>query len=423
MEKKYILEDELVIKEELSNGLTVYLHPKKNFIQTFASLQVNFGGRDFKYKINDITEELPQGTAHFLEHMLFENNGSNLSDIFIKNNADINAYTSRRVTSYYFSCQDNFSMLLSKLLDNFCDYSFNDKSISKERSIIAQELAMNDDSLAVKAYKSLLKLMYKDPLIYEDIGGSQTSIKKINSSILQQAVSHFYHPRNMTLVITGNFEIDQVLQLLRSHQFVKKVWHPYKEVKREVDYQGSKKHTFKKVDKSFDTNTIEIGVKIPENLLKDPKFNHVLYATPFMGMLFGPSSKFYQVLKKKNLNNFTFSIGPVIEDDYGFFNISIETKKPKQFVKIITELLLSVPDLSIDSKIFLAYKRSDIGRSIKIFDDVKYSHSLLKKMLINNIDVYSFIEKSKQISLVDLQYYQEIFKKENIFLVEYLQKY
>ncbi len=420
MEKRYIFDDEMIIKEVLPNGLTVYFHPKPKFIQTFASLQVDFGGRDFSYYINDDIQDLPQGTAHFLEHMLFENNGNNLSDIFIRNNADINAFTSRRVTSYYFSCQDNFPMLLSSLLNNFCDYNFSEESINKERKIIAQELAMNDDSLAIKAYKSLLKMMYKDPAVFEDIGGSQTSIKKINKEVLTKAVKHFYHPNNMTLVITGNFDVEEVLSMLKKHPFMNNDWPEYQTITRKINYASSKKHLLVKKDKTIDANTIEIGVKIPHDLLNDKELDHVLFASPFMGMLFGPSSKFYQILKKKNLNNFTFSPSPVIEDDYGFFNISIETKKPKQFVKTIYELLDSVKDHQIDDKIFQAYKRSEIGRFIKIFDDVKYSHSLVKKLLINKVDIYNFIEKSKQITLDDLSKYQKIFTKENIFLVEYL---
>ncbi len=263
-------------------------------------------------------------------------------------------------------------------------------------------------------------MMYKDPAIFEDIGGSQASIKKIDRAVLNQAVKHFYHPMNMTLVITGNFIVEEVLSMLSKHPFMNMEWPLYQTVTRKINYQGSKKHLMVKKDKSIEANTVEIGVKIPFDLLNNKDVDHVLFASPFMGMLFGPSSKFYQILKKRNLNNFTFSPSPVIEDDYGFFNISIETKKPKQFVKTISELLDSVKDFQIDDKIFQAYKRSEIGRLIKIFDDVKYSHSLVKKLLINKVDIYGFIEKSKQITLDDLSEYQKIFTKDNVYVVEYL---
>jgi len=191
MLKKYILEDEAIYEEVFPNGLKVYIHPKTKFVQTFASLQVNFGGRDFSYEIESEKYTLPKGTAHFLEHMLFENKGDTLSDFFIKNNADINAYTSRNLTSYYFSTNREVMPLLAKLLDNFVDFEFSEKNVKKELNIIKQELAMSDDSQEIKAYKTLLKMMYKDESIYEDIGGSKQSIKSIDAEVLFRTTDIF----------------------------------------------------------------------------------------------------------------------------------------------------------------------------------------------------------------------------------------
>lgn len=421
MEKKYILKDEIIYQEKLENGLTVYIHPKTKFVQAFASLQVNFGGRDFKYIRSNEIFNLPQGTAHFLEHMLFENNGDTLSDFFIKNNADINAYTSRRLTSYYFSTQDNFMELLNKLLDNFVDYKFNETSIQKELKIISQELSMSDDSDEIKAYKSLLKLMYKDESIYEDIGGTKKTIKTINKDILKQATDHFYHPENMILLITGNVDPETIMENLKTHDFVTKSWPEYLPVTRSVDITDKKRHHYTKINKTLDTNIIEIGVKIPKYLFNRTDLDHNIITNPFFTMIFSPSSKLYKVLKKKKLYNFSFSASPVIEDDYGFFSISVETQKPKLFVRTIMELLEDLPNLTFEEEIFKAYKRAEIGRSIKAFDDVKQSHLLIKKLLNDDVDIYSFVEKSKNITFEDFKIYQEIFTRKNIYLVEYLQ--
>jgi len=126
MKQTEIIKDEFVYEYRLANGLDVFIHPKPRFIQTFVSLHVNFGGRDFRYRLDNEKYKLPQGTAHFLEHMLFENNGSSLSDYFLNNNADINAYTARTMTSYYFRTKNNFEDLLNRLLNNFVDYDFSE---------------------------------------------------------------------------------------------------------------------------------------------------------------------------------------------------------------------------------------------------------------------------------------------------------
>lgn len=422
MQKQQILKDEFIYETTLKNGLKVYLHPKRKFVQAFASLQVDFGGRDFRYLIDNQTQELPKGTAHFLEHMLFENNGNTLSDYFIDNGADINAYTSRKLTSYYFSTRDNFTALLSRLLDNFVNFNFNETSVKKELKIITQELSMNDDSFSVKAYKTLLKMMYKDESIYEDIGGNQKTIKGITIETLNKATNHFYHPKNMSLVLTGNFDIDEIETMLQNHPFTLKNWHQYQQITHQTDLKDKSKHHYRRTDKTLDTNIVEVGIKIPEHIFNDKSLDHNIITNSFFSMIFSPASPLYKVLKKKNLHNFTFSASPVIEDDYGFFNISIETKKVRLFTKTIQALLLDLPNMQFDEKIFKAYKRADIGRAIKAFDDVKLSHSLVKRLINDGVDLYSFVEKSKNITFEDFLVYQNIFTKNNIYIVEYLSK-
>ncbi|HQN74645.1 MAG TPA: insulinase family protein, partial [Bacillota bacterium] len=242
MEKKYILDDEILYLETLTNGMKVFIQPKPKFIQTFASLYVDFGGRDFRYHRNNIEYNLPRGTAHFLEHLLFENNGDTLTKNFIEANADINAFTARKVTSYYFSTKNQFYPLLLRLFDNFVDFSFSEKTIKKEGKIIAQELSIDDDSESVKAYKSLLRLLYKDDSIYQDIGGTKATIKAIDKTVLEQAIEHFYHPKNMTLLVTGNVDPVQLIETLNSHEFVKKTWPKYYPIERFVDLTDKSVH-------------------------------------------------------------------------------------------------------------------------------------------------------------------------------------
>lgn len=420
MIKREVIKDEFIYQETLKNGLKLYLHPKNKFVQTYASLQVNFGGRDFSYQIDGRDYTLPEGTAHFLEHMLFENNGNNLSDFFVESSADINAYTSRTLTSYYFSTRNNFLALLSRLIDNFVDYNFPKESIKKELNIISQELAMNDDSYSVKAFKSLQKLMYKDSSVYVETGGSKKSIKNINQEVLKQATEHFYHPGNMYLVITGNFDVDEVLSMLKNHPFSKKKWPEHKDIKRTLDMSDKTNKMLIKKDKSLDTNIIEIGIKIPEAVFNNKDLEHGLLVNPFFSMINSPASGLYKALKKRNLTNYSFQSSPIYDDDHGFFNISVETKKPKLFVKTIKELLLEVPKLQFSEKVFSSYKKADIGKAIRSFDGIKLAHYQIKRLLEDDLDIYNFVEKAKLVTYDDFKPYLDIFTKENIYIVQYL---
>jgi predicted Zn-dependent peptidase len=417
---KKLITDEYLYEEKLINGLTVYLHPKPNFNQTYVSLQVNFGGRDFLYECNNKTWQLPEGTAHFLEHMNFENNNERLSDFFIKNNADINASTSRTTTSYYFSTRTDVEILLSKLLNNFINYNFSEEMISKERKIIAEELAMSDDSFQEKAHRNLLKMMYEDSSIYSDIGGTKKSIKAIDQSVLIQAVNHFYHPKNMTLLISGSFDYDSIIAVLNNHPFTLFNWPEYHEVKRSVKTGDKRPKTSIKKAKELNTNIVEIGLRFPKDLIKDNKSKLYIINKAFQSLIFSNTSKLYKLLKMKNLYNFTFQAANLIEDEYGYFNVSIETKKPQLFIKTVNNYFSSISENDFSLEKFIAFKRSEIGYLIKIFDDVKATHNFLKRLIIKNIDIVEYIETLKEISLEDLSIFLDVFKKENIFYFQYL---
>ncbi|MDD4069385.1 MAG: pitrilysin family protein [Candidatus Izemoplasmatales bacterium] len=420
MKQTEIIKDEFVYEYRLANGLDVFIHPKPRFIQTFVSLHVNFGGRDFRYRLDNENYKLPQGTAHFLEHMLFENNGSSLSDYFLNNNADINAYTARTMTSYYFRTKNNFEDLLNRLLNNFVDYDFSEKSIKKEFKIISQELSMNDDSDETKAFKSLQRLMYKDESFNVQVGGTKTSIKEINKLVLKQATDHFYHPANMRLLISGNVNPQDVINQLENHIFTKKAWPKFKEIQREVTLEDKGRHLFRKRIKGLNTNIIEIGIKIPANVFNSP--DHFLLTDPFIELAFNPSFSVYKLLKVRNFYNNNFSISPVYDDDYSFINISMQTKKVKLFEKTIIELMEAINKLKITEKIFGAYNRSQIGSYIKNLDDLKASHNLIESLIASNVDISTYFEKKKKVKLSDFEVYKDIFKKENLYIVEYLQE-
>ncbi|MFT9389244.1 MAG: insulinase family protein, partial [Leuconostoc sp.] len=73
IEKNYHKLKETVYTTTLDNGLTVVMVPKPDYHKTFAVLTTPFGALDRQFQINDETPiDIPSGTAHFLEHKLFE---------------------------------------------------------------------------------------------------------------------------------------------------------------------------------------------------------------------------------------------------------------------------------------------------------------------------------------------------------------
>ena len=114
--KQYINKDLGIslYKEKLQNGLEVHILPKEDSSQTMGVLSVNFGGNDNTFLDNENKENnLPLGTAHFLEHLLITQNGENsIKNTFLNNGGSVGAFTDYKSTNFIFSFANNISVFI-----------------------------------------------------------------------------------------------------------------------------------------------------------------------------------------------------------------------------------------------------------------------------------------------------------------------
>ena len=85
-------------------GLQIYVMPKENYSSAYAVFGTRYGSTDTGFKRSDEKEfvEIPEGTAHFLEHKLFESEELDAFARYAKTGASANAYTSFDRTAYLF---------------------------------------------------------------------------------------------------------------------------------------------------------------------------------------------------------------------------------------------------------------------------------------------------------------------------------
>lgn len=417
MNKKQILIDETLYVETLDNGLKVYIHPKKGFVDYHASLQVEIGGNALSYQYGNETFSLPAGTAHFLEHVYFESNGVNLSDEFSKYNADINASTSREVTKYYFSAQDNFEMIFNRFLEHFSSVSISNKTIEKERNIIEKEIMMYDDNLYTQVNERLLKQMYKDERVWIDIAGTVETIQQINKSLLERTVNHFYQPQNMVLVVTGPFEYQDILKLIKQSPFNNLKSNPYlPQISHHL--QGKSKRHIYEINPNQNVNYLMMGIKLDLSI-----FDHLevsqkrLVMIMFFEYFFSESSKNYKTLKSMNLINYMYGTHIKITDDYAYFSISSESTKPKVLKKILMDMINNLG--AIDEKIFIASIRSRVGHFIGYFDNAYSINYTLADFTKKRIDIGHYIDNVENISLKDVELTKKSIQMNQIYSVIY----
>ena len=78
--------NEILYHEVLDNGLNVYLLPNNKVKNYFITFTTHFGSLDTEFKKNNESTytKVPNGVAHFLEHLTFKMEDGDASDFFPK---------------------------------------------------------------------------------------------------------------------------------------------------------------------------------------------------------------------------------------------------------------------------------------------------------------------------------------------------
>ena len=202
-------------KEVLPSGLTVLCRTMPDYSTVHAMYGTAFGSTTREFVLDGKKITLPAGTAHFLEHKMFESEEGDAFALYAKTGASANAFTSWDRTCYIFSATSYIDENLDILLNMVGKPWFTKETIAKEQGIIGQEIKMYDDSPDWRLLTGLFRCLYPTDPIRDDIAGTVESIAQLTPELLYACTDAFYNPGNMVLAVAGNIEMDQVLDACR----------------------------------------------------------------------------------------------------------------------------------------------------------------------------------------------------------------
>ena len=393
--------DEYVYYEKLDNGLEIYLKPNnksKNFYMTFTT---KFGSLTTKFKsVNDKKwTVVPNGTAHFLEHQMFEEEGENAFLKFAKLGSSINAYTSYNNTTYEVISSNYFKENLNLLLDYVQNPVFKDSSINKEKNIIASEISMYENMPDSKLNFGLEYILNKNDNHKYMISGNKKDIEKINSNILYKTYNTFYNPSNMFIVITGKFNYLEALAIIKENQ-TKKKFNNVKYVVKHNKEPISVSKTYETYKMNVNIPSIKIGFKLDKKIYKDYTDKELrIYFDMLISSKFGSTSDICEKLTTSNLIESNLNYNTDIRNNYILITFDFKTNYKKE----VTELLLeTLNNLKINSDELKRIKRVNIANLIMHFDNI----ISLNEDLTTDIIYYDKIDNN----IIDL--YREVTIKE-----------
>lgn len=383
--------DEEIYYEKLENGLDVYLYNKEGCTNNYVTFTTKFGSIYNEFiPINETKmTKVPHGVAHFLEHKVFvQEEGLQPEEFFANSGAVCNAYTTFKNTTYLFSGPNNLQENISFLLDYVQSPYFTDENVESEKGIITQEIHMCDDNPTDVLYEYIRKNSFYHNPFKDSIIGTVKDIKQMTPEILYTCYNTFYHPENMFLVITGNFDVEETLNTVVANQSKKQF--DKLECIETKKYKEPDKVVKKKEIININTpiSKLSYNLKISlKNINKEisvRKYN--LYLFIIFSIMFDDTSLFDEEAKRENIIINSLYLNILNCDSHVLISLINETDYYEKLIKKIDDALLNIQITEEDLE---RKKRVLISNELFSFENIE----VINEMIVDSIIFDNRVER------------------------------
>ena len=372
--------NEDIYYEKLDNGLDVYLYVNKNMQNNYVTFTTKYGSiyNEFEDENGKIVK-VPNGIAHFLEHKVFvQKDDPQPEEYYGANGALCNAYTTFKNTTYLFSGTNNIYDNVNYLLDFVQDIYLTEENVESEKGIIIQEINMCNDRPSDLLYDKIRMNTIKVNPFKESIIGTVKEVNSITKELLLKCYNRFYHPGNMFLVVTGNFDIDKMLNIINRNQSNKK-FKDFKEVRlknyKEPDEIVKEKEIVKC---NTDVPKMAYSLKIPVNKFDIDKRKLSIYMFIIFNLLFGDTSLFDEECKKDGIITNTLYYNILNIDTHFIVSLINTGDKYEELIKRINN---SLKDISFNENELERKKKVLISNEVFSYENIE----MVNDMIVDNI--------------------------------------
>lgn len=378
--------DEKVYTEKLDNGLEVYLYKTDKTKNFYITISVKYGARITKYKVGNRVVDVIPGSAHFLEHKVMAlSENKEISKRINDLGSLANAWTSYYGTNYNIFGSINLIENLKLLLDIFYNTNINEKSVNEEKGIIGEEIDMYKDQIDSLMYSKLFDNLFNKSYSKHTVVGEREDIEKITAKSLNEIYNDYYTPNNTFIIVTGNFDIDEVMNTIKD--YMKNIKVKPKELPKRIKEREKEQVyiPYEEIKKDMENTRVKYAIKMKKNIfgIKD---DNILkdYLDLILSNNFSATSELFERYKDNDII-IGMSYGVNIIDDYLIINVNALTNDGNKFIENIKE---DIKKLKLNEEEFERKKKKYLKSYILDFDnieDVEYLLSL-SLMMDNKID-------------------------------------
>lgn len=402
----YKLTGDILFQDKLENGLEVYYLPKPEYNKTYALFTTNFGSLDTKFipRGQEDFELYPEGIAHFLEHKLFEKEAGDVFQDFGKLGAASNAFTSFNRTSYLFSTSDNVYENMEVLLDFVQEPYFTQESVEREQGIITQEIQMYQDDADWRLYFGLLQNLYPESPLADDIAGTPASIRKITAEQLYENYYTFYHPSNMTLFVTGPFDVEKMASFVSENQSKKEF--PATEPVVRAPFIAAPVIRESQIQMDVVNPKFALGFRGQDVLPTDGKklLEYRLSNYLLLTMLVGSTSKRYEQLYNSGLIDDSFDYSFEMHDRFHMASFTSDGENISELEEILTSALINFnSDEDFNSEHLELIKKDYLGNYYQSMNSLEFIANQFSSNIYPDITFFDYPEVLADINIKKIE--------------------
>jgi predicted Zn-dependent peptidase len=161
------------------------------------------------------------GSTHFLEHLLFKGTkrrtALDIAIAFDSVGGSSNASTGKEHTSYYARVQDKALPLAVDVIADMLTSSLIDATeFENERTVILEELAMNDDDPQDVAHEAFSEAVLGDHELGRPIGGNKETIGAVSRDAVWQHYQQNYRPQDLVVAAAGGVKHSEFVALVEN---------------------------------------------------------------------------------------------------------------------------------------------------------------------------------------------------------------
>ena len=198
----------------LKNNLTVIFEPLNHLKSVSFGVWIGSGARNETRKIS--------GISHFIEHMVFKGTENRTAkDIACEIDrigGEINAFTGKDCTCFYTkTLYSDLETAVDILSDMLLNPVFNPVHMETEKKVVTEEISMYEDDPEELVHDLLTEEMWNGVPLGYPILGTVESLESISRDDLLEYMSLFYVPDNCVISVVGNFEEEQLIELINKY--------------------------------------------------------------------------------------------------------------------------------------------------------------------------------------------------------------